>query len=202
MSNEWNDLISHPNHTLRIGGIEIEVHDQVFTPNPSITFSSSMILDHLPDVNGKRILDVGCGTGVVAVHCALAGAGHVTAVDISNKAINNTRINVAKHGVEKVVTVKKSDLFSKVTGQFDYIFANLPILEEVWSADTNVDNLIERFVTKYPEYLNRDGSAFFVWGSFADIAPVLALLDRCRIIFTQTSVEKLGYTWTLFELKK
>ncbi len=48
---------------------------------------------------GRDVLDVGCGTGVIAVMAALIGASHVRAVDVASAAVEATRDNAARNGV-------------------------------------------------------------------------------------------------------
>lgn len=49
---------------------------------------------------GQRVLDVGCGTGILAIAAALLGAGSVEAVDVDPEAITATRRNAAANDVE------------------------------------------------------------------------------------------------------
>lgn len=51
---------------------------------------------------GQRVLDVGCGTGILAIAAALLGAGEVEAVDVDPDAVRATRRNAAANGVEVV----------------------------------------------------------------------------------------------------
>jgi methylase of polypeptide subunit release factors len=73
---------------------------------------------------GQRVLDLGCGSGVNTIFVAPV-AREVVAVDISPAAVKNTEANCRLHGL-KNVKVKKSDMFSKVDGEFDVILANPP----------------------------------------------------------------------------
>ncbi len=63
------------------------------------TVLARYILDHPDVVAGRRVLDLGCGSGVVAIAAAKAGAAQVLAVDIDAHAIAATRINAAANGV-------------------------------------------------------------------------------------------------------
>lgn len=56
-------------------------------------------------------LEIGCGTGVVAVTAALAGCERVTASDIHHEAVDNAARNARRHGVADRVTAVHSDLF-------------------------------------------------------------------------------------------
>ena len=68
-------------------------------------------------VKGKRVLDFGCGSGVVAIAAALAGAKEVIACDIDPLAIQASRVNARLNEVELVLT---DDYFS-VAGDIDLI---------------------------------------------------------------------------------
>lgn len=52
---------------------------------------------------GKTILDVGCGTGILSMFCARAGAAKVIAVDNSD-IINFARENVFRNGMENTIS--------------------------------------------------------------------------------------------------
>lgn len=80
---------------------------------------------------GMRILDVGTGSGCIAVTVKLElPSAEVSAVDVSEKALAVARKNAEKYGVE--VEFIWSDLLEKVEGEFDVIMANLPYVDENW----------------------------------------------------------------------
>lgn len=57
------------------------------------------VLDHPATVAGKRVVDFGTGSGLVAIAACLAGAAHVRAVDIDPFAIAACRLNAAENAV-------------------------------------------------------------------------------------------------------
>ena len=62
------------------------------------------IITHIQDdVLDKRVLDLGCGTGILSCACALAGAQHVVGVDVDEDALTLARANVAECDVDHVV---------------------------------------------------------------------------------------------------
>jgi release factor glutamine methyltransferase len=82
---------------------------------------------------GDRVLDLGCGSGVATVFCA-PKAREVVAVDISSDAVKNTEENCRLHRLSNV-KVAQSDMFSRVEGKYDLIFANSPYIEDEFQAE-------------------------------------------------------------------
>ena len=104
------------------------------------------LLDHPQWVRGKRVLDFGCGSGVVAIAAALAGAGEVIACDIDPLALKASEINAGLNGVELIL----SDDYFAVTGEVDII-----IVADVLYDRENLPWL-QRFVERAPQVLVAD----------------------------------------------
>ena len=58
------------------------------------------VLDHPETAAGRRVLDLGCGSGIVAIAAAKSGARQVLAADIDRYALAATRLNAEANGVE------------------------------------------------------------------------------------------------------
>ena len=198
----WDYLFNHPDLWLNVAGVEIFVQKGVFLPDPKITYSAQIFMDHVPDFTGKRVLDVGTGSGVLGLYAALQGAESVLAVDNNSLAIETAQYNVKKLQLGERVSVQKSDLFTKIEGSFDCIVGNLPILTEVWDDVDDTSSVIEQYLDHVGSYLSEGGSAYFMWASFAPIEQVRELLARSPHQVTETTEDKMGFTWNLFELKK
>ena len=67
-----------------------------------------------------RVLDYGCGSGVLAIAAALLGAGTVDAADIDPIAVETTRANVDANGVDV-----HASLVDAVSGRYDLVVANI-----------------------------------------------------------------------------
>ena len=80
-------------------------------------------------VEGKSVLDNGCGTGVLGIFAKKLGAKYVLALDIDDKSVENTKENAALNGVE--INARQGDLSSLPykkelgIGSFDLILANI-----------------------------------------------------------------------------
>lgn len=79
------------------------------------------------DMNGKRVLDCGCGTGILGIAAAMMGAKEVVAYDIDEWSVENTRHNAVLNGVDNRIDVLHGDahVLSHVSGVFDVVLANI-----------------------------------------------------------------------------
>lgn len=76
--------------------------------------------------NGKTVLDIGCGSGILSVACLLLGADSAVGVDIDALAVKTARENGKTNGFdEPEFTVLQGSTTDKVTGKFDIIAANI-----------------------------------------------------------------------------
>ena len=101
--------------------------------NPQMAFgtghheTTSSILGELLDANlkGKSVLDMGCGTSILAILASMRGAAKVTAIDIDDWCVNNSRDNIALNNINNI-TVELGDA-SLLEGRepFDVIIANI-----------------------------------------------------------------------------
>jgi ribosomal protein L11 methyltransferase len=73
---------------------------------------------------GASVLDVGCGSGVIAVIAARSGAAYVEAIDVSAAAIEATVANAVRNGVAAIVRASTTPL-AEIAGEFDVVAANI-----------------------------------------------------------------------------
>ncbi|MCR4441340.1 MAG: 50S ribosomal protein L11 methyltransferase [Peptococcaceae bacterium] len=72
-----------------------------------------------------RVIDVGTGTGILAICAARLGAGEVVALDCDQTAVDTAAENVKKNRMEDVVKVEKCDLLSGLRTKADLVVANI-----------------------------------------------------------------------------
>ena len=86
------------------------------------------------ELKGKRVLDCGCGTGILGIVAAKCGAKDVVCYDIDEWSVRNAEHNAELNGVELDVLEGDKRVLSHVSGVFDVILANINrniILEDI-----------------------------------------------------------------------
>ena len=83
----------------------------------------SCLLD--TDLSGKRVIDCGCGTGILGIVAAKLGASEVVSYDIDNWSVENTQHNAELNGVNIEVLEGDRNVLSHVSGLFDIVMANI-----------------------------------------------------------------------------
>ncbi|MFZ6776340.1 50S ribosomal protein L11 methyltransferase [Undibacterium sp. Ji83W] len=131
---------------------------------------------------GDSVLDVGTGSGVIAIFACYGGASKVTAVDINPAAIKSAKHNAKLHGFDKLMTVKKSNLFQALKDeQFDVITANLPFRDKPahdvvacsqWDTDFKTNTL---FFAEVGKHLKPEGRIYFAQSNFGAIDQIKVL---------------------------
>lgn len=101
--------------------ISIMDDDNVYPPSEDSIF----LIECLNVVPGESILEIGCGSGVVSLHCAKMGA-KVTAGDINPVAVELTRKNAKLNDLD--INVILTNVYDSISGTFDTIVFNLPYL--------------------------------------------------------------------------
>ena len=73
----------------------------------------------------ERVIDYGCGSGVLAIAAGLLGAKNITAVDIDPQALEATRQNAVTNGVDALIRTGQSELLDSSNVMCDILFANI-----------------------------------------------------------------------------
>lgn len=112
-------------------GLEFEVNPAVLIPRPDTETLVVECLRLAKAYSKPRILDVGTGSGNIAVSLAKQlPQAQVTAVDVSADALAVARRNAAKHGVAERIRFLQGDLFAPIPPgeKFDFILSNPPYI--------------------------------------------------------------------------
>lgn len=114
-------------------GRTFEVSPAVLIPRPDTETLVECALQHLDADAEARVLDVGTGSGILAVSIALQRPqAHVEATDRSGEALEVARRNAERHGVEPRVSLHAGDLYEAVAADAQYalIVSNPPYIPE------------------------------------------------------------------------
>jgi release factor glutamine methyltransferase len=170
-------------------GRNFMVSPAVLVPRPETELVIQVALD-LPLSPTARVLDVGTGSGCIAVSLAAERPKwRVSAVDVSSRALEVARANAARHGVK--VAFEEADLTTSAEPSWDLIVANLPYIptadlatlprevgfDPVSALDGGPDglDLIRRLIADLPRLLRPCGGAVLELGEEqADIVAALA----------------------------
>ena len=88
--------------------------------------TTHMMVQHLLqlDLENKKVLDMGCGTGILAIFAEMKGAKPLDAIDIDNWCYENSVENVARNNCENI-SVYEGDATLLVDKKYDVIIANI-----------------------------------------------------------------------------
>ncbi len=89
------------------------------------TTSMCLQLAEQLNLSDKRVLDVGCGSGILGLSALLMGAKRAELVDIDEQATAVARHNAAINGLTDKCAIKTGNLTEQTDGKFDVVFANL-----------------------------------------------------------------------------
>ena len=167
-------------------GLRLDVPTGVF--HPGLFFSSGVLAAEIEQRRpaGWSVLDVGCGTGLLALAAARAGAA-VTAIDINIDAVRATAANAATNGLS--VEALQSDLFAALAGRrFDLVLINPPYFakdpiddtERAWFAGADL-GYFDRLFAGLGDHLvdgSERGMALMVLGEGCDMDTISAAATR------------------------
>lgn len=121
-----------------------------------------------------RVLDMGTGSGIQAITAALKQeVNTVVAVDIKPKALIEAKSWANEVKVSEKIEFVLSDLFTEVSGNFDWILFNPPYLpsegeadELSWAGGKYGTQVIKRFLSDSPRYLKKGGYILLIYSSY------------------------------------
>lgn len=137
--------------------------------NPQMSFgtghheTTNLMVSRLleTELTNKSVLDMGCGTSILAILAAKRGASSVTAIDIDDWCVSNSADNIRLNGIDCItVRLGDADVLRTEHPTFDLIIAN--INRNILTADMDAYALC---MTK--------GSRIFLSGFYADDIPVI-----------------------------
>ena len=163
-------------------GLDMAEDPEVYPPS-----EDSILLTESLDIRiGEKVLEIGTGSGIVSIQCALNGAD-VVCGDINPRAVALARRNAAANGVD--IDVRETDVYSNIEGRFDTIVFNLPYLPvedegelaKAWSGGPDGLGPLPRLLEGAPEHLLPDGRVVVVASSLMDRAGLDKTLEGYEV---------------------
>jgi len=111
------------------------------------------------DFNSKKVLDMGCGTSVLAIYAKQIGAGDTKAIDIDEWSVENSKENAARNGVELDIELGTAENLGEEN--YDIILANIN------------RNILISDIPTYVSVLNEGGKLLLSGLCFFDVDDIL-----------------------------
>jgi len=159
-------------------GITLKIDQRALIPRPETEELTEEILSQYRDRSNLNVLDLGTGSGAIAIALAKFLVNpEVTAIDKSEAALELARQNASVNDVEDTIYFEESHWFSKVTGRYEIIVSNPPYIpsSEIENLDSKIrdhepldaidggeDGMreISKIVNQAPDFLADDGTLF------------------------------------------
>ena len=126
------------------------------------TMMIEQLLEERKALKGKTLLDMGCGTGILAIVAAKLGAGvPVHAVDIDPRCVRSTLANARRNRVPHKIIAVCGDASVLIRGQYDYVLANIN------------RNILLADMASYVRALKPQGGRIFLSGFYESDIPKL-----------------------------
>jgi methylase of polypeptide subunit release factors len=176
----------------RAAGFRLTVRPTVFHPAYFLTSEFFAGFIGRQDWTGKRVADVGTGSGILALAAARAGAAHVVAIDINPNAAGAAGENAGANGVGDRVTAVCSNLMAAIAPRpyFDVILSSPPsypgepldLADRAWHAGPGYCDITSLF-EQARQRLKPGGRFYLLLSSDSDIE------------YLGTLVERAGFRW-------
>jgi HemK-related putative methylase len=170
--------------------ISIKPLSGAMDPSPYTEFLSRNIMNY--NINKvQSALDLGCGSGALAILLAKRGVNNVYATDINPSAIEATKLNAELNDVKDDIEIVQADMLSFLagTGEIDLIVSNPPSLPMKEEPDTDYHmynyyggskgrDFIEELVSQSANCLQNGGDIMFINTSLADVGATFKQLPK------------------------
>jgi release factor glutamine methyltransferase len=192
-----------------VAGLDLTVLPSVFHPKIFVTSGFFAEFVQSLDLRGKTVVEVGTGSGVLALSAAKAGAASVLALDINPAAVETARMNAVHNGLHEV-TARESNLFSAVPAEpaFDVIISSPPSFsgqprdtaDRAWHAGPGYRDIVPLF-DQAAARLKPDGRMYLLLSSDTNIALFDSLIAAAGFVSRRVATRSIWVeAFYLYEL--
>lgn len=185
--------------TTAVAGLDLTVGPGVFHPKVFLTSRFFAEFLQAQDLRGKRVVEVGTGSGILALSAAKAGASSVIALDINPEAVRTAATNATRNGLPQV-EARESNLFSAVpeTEKFDVIISSPPsfsgeprnVADRAWHAGPGYRDILALF-DQAAARLKPDGVMYLLVSSDTNMALFDHLIAQAGLHPTRVATQSI-----------
>jgi ribosomal protein L11 methyltransferase len=149
--------------------------------------TTALMIEQILELNvkGRSVLDIGCGTAVLAILAAKMQALDVTAIDIDEWAFNNSLENIVRNNVGDIKVLLGGIEMAK--GSYDIIFANIN------------RNILMNDIPAYAEHLSETGILLMSGFYESDTSAIAAKAGSCDLKLCSSAVKN---NWVVTKFMK
>lgn len=194
-----------------VAGLRLKVGPGVF--HPKIFLTSKFFAEYLQrqDFRGRSVVEVGTGSGILALSAAKAGAAQVLALDINPQAVATAAANAELNGLPQV-EARQSNLFSAVdrSETFDVVISSPPsfggepksMADRAWHAGPGYRDILPLF-EQAARHLKPDGVMYLLISSDSNAALFDHLIGKAGFAATRVATQSIVIeAFYLYELRQ
>ena len=196
---------------IHFADLVFDVNDNVYEPAED----SFLFIENLDVTKDQIVLDLGTGSGILAVSAAKK-ANHVVAFDLNPYAIHCAKTNAILNQVADMIDFLLGDLFSAFCDcvRFDLVLFNAPYLPSeagedaswigrAWAGGADGRAVVDRFIAQVPAYLNSGGRVLLMQSTLTGVDGTLQAFINHNLRATVVATQQLPFfeTLTLIEAK-
>jgi ribosomal protein L11 methyltransferase len=138
------------------------------------------------ELGDKLVLDMGTGTGVLAILAEQLGAKEIIAIDIESWSVENTKWNAERNGCTKIDAIEGGASLIPLLN-FDFIFANIN------------KNILKDQLPIYSQVLSEGGTLLLSGFFNSDVSELLIVAEKLNLVLVNVHEKE---TWALIKLQK
>lgn len=134
------------------------------------SFLVTLFLENHPELNGSKVLDVGCGHGFIGLVVAKLTKASIDLIDVNKRALHLCERNIKINKIENC-NVYLSDCYESVKNKYDYIITNPPIRAG--------KEIVNKILLEAKEHLTDNGELWCIVHKDQGAKSTKKLLEEC-----------------------
>lgn len=149
--------------------IKLYTDNGVFSKEHFDYGSKLLVNNFLKEEKSGRVLDLGCGYGIIGIILSQNKNLYIDMVDINNNAVNLTNENLKLNNIENATSFV-SNIYSEITNKYDYIITNPPIRAG--------KEIIRTFLFDAQNHISENGEIWFVMRKDHGVKSMMKELEK------------------------